>query len=110
MMASAVGEERNEILQMTLLEPTLSTDETDSGLDIDARLLQKESITCGHLSARLSLSRIIKDFLHTSFLTLYMSCPMERSLQPATNHWSKLEEGGYDGLKNQRLPFLIQNK
>ena len=65
---------RNEILQMTLLEPTLAIlDETDSGLDIDAlrivangvnqlRSPERSFIVVTHYQ-RL-LSHIIPDFVH----------------------------------------------
>lgn len=93
---------RNEILQMTLLEPTLAIlDETDSGLDIDAlrivavgvnqlRSPERAFIVVTHYQ-RL-LNHIIPDFVHV----------LSNGKIAATGDKSlafKLEEQGYDWLK-----------
>ena len=93
---------RNEILQMTLLEPTLSIlDETDSGLDIDALRIVAEGVN--HLRSpersfivvthyQRLLAHIIPDFVHV----------LSNGKIVATGDKSlalKLEEEGYDWIK-----------
>ncbi|MEO6130408.1 MAG: Fe-S cluster assembly ATPase SufC [Saprospiraceae bacterium] len=93
---------RNEILQMSLLEPTLSIlDETDSGLDIDAlrivadgvnllRSPERSFIVVTHYQ-RL-LAHIVPDFVHV----------LSNGKIVATGDKSlalKLEEEGYDWIK-----------
>ena len=93
---------RNEILQMTLLEPTLAIlDETDSGLDIDAlrivangvnqlRSPERSFIVVTHYQ-RL-LSHIVPDFVHVLSNGKIVATG-DRSLA------LKLEEEGYDWIK-----------
>lgn len=93
---------RNEILQMTLLEPTLSIlDETDSGLDIDAlrivadgvnllRSPERSFIVVTHYQ-RL-LNHIIPDYVHVLSGGRIMVTG-DKSLA------TKLEEEGYDWLR-----------
>ncbi len=93
---------RNEILQMTLLEPTLSIlDETDSGLDIDAlrivadgvnmlRSPERSFIVVTHYQ-RL-LNHIIPDYVHVLSNGRIMASG-DRTLA------LKLEEEGYDWIK-----------
>lgn len=93
---------RNEILQMTLLEPTLSIlDETDSGLDIDAlrivatgvnqlRSPERAFIVVTHYQ-RL-LNHIVPDFVHVLSNGRIMASG-DKSLA------LKLEDQGYDWLK-----------
>ena len=93
---------RNEILQMTLLEPTLAIlDETDSGLDIDAlrivavgvnqlRSPDRSFIVVTHYQ-RL-LNHIVPDFVHVLSNGRIMASG-DKSLA------LKLEEEGYDWLK-----------
>ena len=94
---------RNEILQMTLLEPTLAIlDETDSGLDIDAlrivadgvnqlRSPERSFIVVTHYQ-RL-LNHIVPDFVHV----------LSNGQIVATGDKSlalKLEEEGYDWIRD----------
>ena len=93
---------RNEILQMTLLEPTLSIlDETDSGLDIDAlrivadgvnllRSPERSFIVVTHYQ-RL-LNHLIPDYVHVLSNGRIMVTG-DRSLA------LKLEDEGYDWLR-----------
>ena len=93
---------RNEILQMTLLEPTLAIlDETDSGLDIDAlrivavgvnqlRSPDRAFIVVTHYQ-RL-LNHIVPDFVHVLSNGKIVASG-DKSLA------FKLEEQGYDWLK-----------
>ena len=93
---------RNEILQMTLLEPTLSIlDETDSGLDIDAlrivavgvnqlRSPERAFIVVTHYQ-RL-LNHIVPDFVHVLSNGRIMATG-DKSLA------LKLEDEGYDWIK-----------
>ena len=93
---------RNEILQMTLLEPTLSIlDETDSGLDIDAlrivatgvnqlRSPERSFIVVTHYQ-RL-LNHIVPDFVHVLSNGRIMASG-DKTLA------LKLEDQGYDWLK-----------
>lgn len=93
---------RNEILQMTLLEPTLAIlDETDSGLDIDAlrivavgvnqlRSTERSFIVVTHYQ-RL-LNHIVPDFVHVLSNGRIMASG-DKSLA------LKLEDEGYDWLK-----------
>src|SRR5688500_11394877 len=90
---------RNEILQMTLLEPTLSIlDETDSGLDIDAlkivatgvnqlRSPERAFIVVTHYQ-RL-LNHIVTDFVH-----VISNCSIMASVDKSLA--LKLEDQGYD--------------
>lgn len=93
---------RNEILQMTLLEPTLSIlDETDSGLDIDALRIVADGVN--HLRSaerafvivthyQRLLSHIIPDYVHVlSAGRIVASGDKNLAL--------KLEEQGYDWIK-----------
>ncbi|HUR31368.1 MAG TPA: Fe-S cluster assembly ATPase SufC [Saprospiraceae bacterium] len=93
---------RNEILQMTLLEPTLSIlDETDSGLDIDAlrivavgvnqlRSPERAFIVVTHYQ-RL-LNHIVPDFVHVLSNGRIMATGDK-------NLALKLEDQGYDWIK-----------
>ena len=93
---------RNEILQMTLLEPTLSIlDETDSGLDIDAlrivatgvnqlRSPERSFIVVTHYQ-RL-LNHIVPDFVHVLSNGRIMASG-DKTLA------LKVEDQGYDWLK-----------
>ncbi|HJW29707.1 MAG TPA: Fe-S cluster assembly ATPase SufC, partial [Saprospiraceae bacterium] len=93
---------RNEILQMTLLEPKLSIlDETDSGLDIDALRIVADGVNQLRSPARSFivvthyqrlLNHIIPDFVHV----------LSNGRIVATGDKSmalKLEEEGYDWIK-----------
>jgi Fe-S cluster assembly ATP-binding protein len=97
---------RNEILQMSLLEPKLSIlDETDSGLDIDAlkivadgvnrlRSPERSFIVVTHYQ-RL-LNHIVPDFVHV----------LSNGRIVATGDKSmalKLEEEGYDWIKESAI-------
>lgn len=93
---------RNEILQMTLLEPTLAIlDETDSGLDIDAlrivavgvnqlRSPERSFIVVTHYQ-RL-LNHIVPDYVHVLSNGKIMATG-DKSLA------LKLEEEGYDWIR-----------
>ena len=93
---------RNEILQMTLLEPTLAIlDETDSGLDIDAlrivadgvnllRSPERSFIVVTHYQRLLNY--IVPDYVHVLSNGRIMASG-DRTLA------LKLEEEGYDWLK-----------
>lgn len=97
---------RNEILQMAVLEPTLSIlDETDSGLDIDAlrivadgvnklRSPQRASIVVTHYQRLLNY--IVPDFVHV----LYQGRIVKSGDKDLALH---LEEEGYDWVKD--IPF-----
>jgi Fe-S cluster assembly ATP-binding protein len=97
---------RNEILQMTLLEPKLSIlDETDSGLDIDAlrivadgvnqlRSPERSFVVVTHYQ-RL-LNHIVPDYVHV----------LSNGRIVATGDTSmalKLEEEGYDWIKESTI-------
>ncbi len=93
---------RNEILQMTLLEPTLSIlDETDSGLDIDALRIVADGVNLLRSPERAFivvthyqrlLNHIIPDYVHVlSNGRIMVSGDKTLAL--------KLEEEGYDWLK-----------
>ena len=95
---------RNEILQMTLLEPKLSIlDETDSGLDIDAlkivangvnalRNKERSFVVITHYQRLLDY--IVPDFVHV----LYNG----RIVKSGTKELAfELEEKGYDWIKEE---------
>lgn len=94
---------RNEILQMAVLEPTLSIlDETDSGLDIDALKIvsngvnalknEKNAVVVVTHYQRL-LDYIVPDFVHVLYKgKIVRSGGKELALQ--------LEKEGYDSIKN----------
>ncbi len=95
---------RNEILQMSLLEPTLAIlDETDSGLDIDALKVVAEGVN--HLRSpersfvvvthyQRLLNYIVPDFVHI----LYKG----RIVKSGDKNLAiKLEEEGYDWVKEE---------
>lgn len=95
---------RNEILQMSLLEPTLAIlDETDSGLDIDAlkvvadgvnrlRSQDRSFIVVTHYQRLLNY--IVPDFVHI----LYKG----RIVKSGDKNLAlKLEEQGYDWIKEE---------
>jgi Fe-S cluster assembly ATP-binding protein len=94
---------RNEILQMTLLEPTLAIlDETDSGLDIDALRIVADGVNQLRSSERAFivvthyqrlLNHIVPDFVHVLFDGRIMATG-DKSLA------LKLEEEGYDWIKD----------
>lgn len=90
---------RNEILQMALLEPTLSIlDETDSGLDIDAlkivangvnQLTNEDNCTLMITHYQRLLNYIVPDFVHVMYDgQIITSGDKELAL--------KLEDEGYD--------------
>ncbi len=94
---------RNEILQMAVLEPTLSIlDETDSGLDIDAlrivadgvnklRSPQRASVVVTHYQRLLNY--IVPDYVHV----LYQGRIVKSGDKDLALH---LEEEGYDWVKD----------
>jgi Fe-S cluster assembly ATP-binding protein len=95
---------RNEILQMAVLEPTLSIlDETDSGLDIDAlrivangvnKLKSKDRAAIVVTHYQRLLNYIVPDFVHVLYNgKIVKSGGKELALE--------LEEKGYDWLKDQ---------
>ncbi|TGN18390.1 Fe-S cluster assembly ATPase SufC [Leptospira idonii] len=92
---------RAEILQMSLLKPTLSIlDETDSGLDIDALRIVSEGITANKTNERSillithyqrMLNYVVPDFVHVF--------ADGRILETGGKELSlKLEESGYDWI------------
>lgn len=93
---------RNEILQMTLLEPTLGIlDETDSGLDIDALRIVAEGVNRLKSPERAFiivthyqrlLNHVIPDFVHVLYNGKIMATG-DKSLV------EKLEVEGYDWIK-----------
>jgi Fe-S cluster assembly ATP-binding protein len=93
---------RNEILQMALLEPTLSVlDETDSGLDIDAlrivsegvnKLRSKENATIVVTHYQRLLDYIVPDRVHV----LYNGRIVESGDKELAKH---LEKDGYEWVK-----------
>ncbi len=94
---------RNEILQMAVLEPTLSVlDETDSGLDIDAlkivskgvnALKNKNNAVVVVTHYQRLLDYIVPDFVHVLYKgKIVQSGGKELALQ--------LEKEGYDSIKN----------
>ncbi len=97
---------RNEILQMTLLEPTMAIlDETDSGLDIDAlrivadgvnllRSPERSFIVVTHYQRLLNY--IVPDFVHVLSSGKIMKTG-DKTLA------YKLEEEGYDWIKDAPL-------
>lgn len=95
---------RNEIFQMTMLEPKLAIlDETDSGLDIDAIRVVSEGVNkfrnennsvlvVTHYQRLLDY--IVPDFVHVLYNgRIVKSGPKELALE--------LEERGYDFIKNE---------
>ena len=97
---------RNEILQMAILEPTLSIlDEIDSGLDIDALRIVSEGVnflknpnnaTLVITHYQRLLNYIVPDHIHVMYDgKIVMSGGKELALQ--------LEEKGYDFLDEQAL-------
>ena len=97
---------RNEILQMALLEPTLSIlDETDSGLDIDAlkivahgvnQLANQDNCMLVITHYQRLLDYIIPDFVHVMFDgKIVTTGTKELALE--------LEEKGYDWIRNEEL-------
>ncbi len=98
---------RNEILQMSLLEPKLSIlDETDSGLDIDAlrivadgvnqlRSPERSFIIVTHYQRLLNY--IIPDFVHV-LSNGRIAATGDRTMA------LKLEEEGYDWIKESNIP------
>ncbi len=97
---------RNEILQMALLEPTLSIlDETDSGLDIDAlkivangvnQLANQDNCLLVITHYQRLLDYIIPDFVHVMFDgKIVTTGTKELALE--------LEEKGYDWIRNEEL-------
>ncbi len=101
---------RNEILQMALLEPTLSIlDEMDSGLDIDALRIVASGVN--HLSTpnncalvithyQRLLNYIVPDFIHVmEGGRIILTGGKELALE--------LEEKGYDWLKEEEAAAVI---
>ena len=93
---------RHEVLQMAVLEPTLSIlDETDSGLDIDALRIVANGVNALHDSDKAAivvphhqrlLSYIVPDYVHVLYKgRIVKSGGKELALQ--------LEEQGYDWIK-----------
>ncbi|MBE9176218.1 Fe-S cluster assembly ATPase SufC [Synechocystis salina LEGE 06155] len=100
---------RNEILQMAILEPTLSIlDEIDSGLDIDALRIVSEGVnflknpdnaTLVITHYQRLLNYIVPDHIHVMYDgKIVMSGGKELALQ--------LEEKGYDFLDEQVLATI----
>jgi len=97
---------RNEILQMSLLQPTLALlDETDSGLDIDALKLVAEGVNLMRLPERAFivithyqrlLDYIVPDFVHVLVDGRIVESG-DKSLA------LKLEEHGYAWIAERRL-------
>lgn len=95
---------RNEIFQMAMLEPRLSIlDETDSGLDIDALRVVANGVNALKNSDNASiiithyqrlLDYIVPDFVHV----LYNGSIVKTGDK---NLALKLEEEGYDWIKNE---------
>jgi Fe-S cluster assembly ATP-binding protein len=95
---------RNEILQMSLLEPTLAIlDETDSGLDIDALKIVAEGVNQLRAEDRSFivvthyqrlLNYIVPDFVHVIYEGRIVKSG-DKSLA------LKLEELGYDWIKEE---------
>lgn len=95
---------RNEIFQMTMLEPTLSIlDETDSGLDIDAlrivsngvnKLKSPNNATIVVTHYQRLLDYIVPDYVHVLYKgRIVKSGSKELALE--------LEEKGYDWIKEE---------
>src|SRR5690242_15810978 len=96
---------RNEILQMAVLQPTLSIlDETDSGLDIDAlrivaegvtRLKRPDNATIVVTHYQRLLNHIVPDFVHVlAGGRIVKSGGKELALE--------LEAKGYDWIEEQQ--------
>jgi len=101
---------RNEIFQMAVLQPKLSIlDETDSGLDIDAlkivangveKLRSKDKAIIIVTHYQRLLNYIIPDFVHVLYNgKIVKSGGKELAL--------KLEEQGYDWVKNGKIEEVI---
>ena len=97
---------RNEILQMTLLEPTLSIlDETDSGLDIDALRIVADGVNLLRSPERAFivvthyqrlLNHIVPDYVHVLF--------KGRIVKSGTKELAfELEEKGYDWIREEAI-------
>jgi len=102
---------RNEIFQLAMLEPTLAIlDETDSGLDIDALRIVSEGVNGLRRPDRSFLiithyqrllNYIIPDFVHVLVDgQIVQSGGKELAL--------KLEEQGYDWLKNESVKSAVE--
>jgi Fe-S cluster assembly ATP-binding protein len=95
---------RNEIFQMSMLEPKLSIlDETDSGLDIDAlrivangvnKLRKKDNATIVVTHYQRLLEYIVPDFVHV----LYKGKIVKSGGKELAH---ELEAKGYDWIKNE---------
>jgi len=101
---------RNEIFQMSMLEPRLAIlDETDSGLDIDAirivsngmnKLRNKDNAVLVVTHYQRLLDYIIPDFVHV----LYNG----RIVKSGTKELAfELEEKGYDFIKNEKTVEML---
>jgi Fe-S cluster assembly ATP-binding protein len=97
---------RLEILQMSILEPTLAVlDETDSGLDIDALRVVADGINRNHAEDRATLlithyQRILR-YVEPDYVHVMIDGRIVRSGGSELAH--ELEERGYDWLEQASL-------
>ncbi|MCL4152243.1 UNVERIFIED_CONTAM: hypothetical protein GTU68_062850, partial [Idotea baltica] len=97
---------RNEILQMTMLEPTLALlDETDSGLDIDAMKVVAKGVNSLRAEDRaivlVTHYQRLLDYIIPDFVHVLANGKILKSGDKSLAH--KLEEQGYgwiDGVEN----------
>jgi len=94
---------RNEILQMTVLEPRLALlDETDSGLDIDALRIVSEGVNMFRSSENaivlVTHYQRILDYITPNQVHVLFDGRIVRSGGPELAH--ELEEKGYDWIKD----------
>jgi len=93
---------RNEVLQLTLLDPTLAIlDETDSGLDIDALKIVAEGVNAFHSDSKAVIlvthyQRIL-DYVSPDFVHVLMGGRIVRSGN--RDLALELEAKGYDWVK-----------
>ena len=95
---------RHEILQMAVLQPTLSVlDETDSGLDIDALRVVAKGVNALHSPKKATLlvthyQRLL-DYIQPDYVHVLYDGKIVRSGDK--NLARELEEKGYDWVKNE---------
>lgn len=97
---------RNEIFQMSMLEPTLVLmDETDSGLDIDALRIVSEAVNTLRSENRsfiiITHYQRLLDYIVPDFVHVLSDGQIVKSGGKELAH--ELEEKGYDWLKEEAL-------
>ncbi|MFP4134372.1 MAG: Fe-S cluster assembly ATPase SufC [Halothece sp.] len=102
---------RNEILQMALLEPTLSIlDETDSGLDIDALKIVANGVsqlaTSDNATLMITHYQRLLNYVEPDYIHVMADGQMITSGGKELAH--QLEENGYEWLYEQYAPQEVK--